>query len=340
VKAALLGKAGGVAIADVPAPVAGPGEIVVSMRACGLCGSDLEKIRGTYTAAPPVIGHEAVGVVADVGEGVEGIRNGARVFPHHHVPCGRCTTCRGGSPTMCAQYRATNLEPGGFAESFRVPRWNVDRGGVLRLPPSVDFERASFIEPLACAIRAVDRARTTPKSALVLGAGPMGLLALQLLRLRGTRALFASEVSPLRAEKARDLGAGIVWDPTNEDVPALAKKETSGLGVDAAVVATGNVRAIAQAVRAVRAGGIVVLLGVPEAGARLDVDPSEFVTREVSMIPSNAATGAETRKALDLIARRKVDVASLVTHRFHLAEFLEAVRVAERAECVKSILTP
>jgi L-iditol 2-dehydrogenase len=241
---------------------------------------------------------------------------------------------------MCSHYRATNLEPGGFAESFRVPRWNVEHGGVLRLPPSLDFERASFIEPLACAIRAIDRARITPRSALVLGAGPMGLLALQLLRLRGTETLLASEVSPLRAERARRLGAAMVWDPTTEDVPAAARKETGGLGVDAAVVATGNVRAIAQAVRAVRAGGTVVLLGVPEAGARLDVDPSEFVTREVSIIPSNAATEAETRKALALIARKRVDVESLVTHRFPLAEFPKAVRVAERAECVKAILTP
>src|SRR3989304_6864374 len=116
------------------------------MRACGPCGSDLEKIRGTYTAAPPVIGHEAVGGVAGGGEGVEGIRKGARVFPPHHVPCGRCAACRGGSPTMCAHYRATNLEPGGFAERFRVPRWNVEHRAVHRLPPSVGFERGAFVE--------------------------------------------------------------------------------------------------------------------------------------------------------------------------------------------------
>jgi len=339
VKAVLLGTAG-VVVVDAPDPEARPGEITVSMRACGLCGSDLEKIQGTYTAAPPVLGHEAVGVVAEAGEGVEGIREGARVFPHHHVPCGRCRACKGGSPTMCAHYRATNLEPGGFAETFRVPRWNVERGGVLRLPPSVDFEAASFIEPLACAIRAVDRIRTNPKSALVLGAGPMGLLVIQLLRLRGTETLLASEGSPLRAEGARRLGAALVWDPMTQDVPAAARKETGGLGVDTAVVATGNVRAIAQGVRAVRSGGTVLLLGVPEAGARIDVDPSEFVTREVSLIPSNAATEVETRKALGLIARRKIDVASLVTHRFPLESFPEAIRVAERAECVKAILTP
>ncbi len=337
-KAALLRGPGAVAVEDAPPPDARRGEIVVSMRACGLCGSDLEKIRGTYTAAPPVIGHEAAGVVADVGEGVEGIRRGSRVFPHHHVPCGRCPTCRGGSPTMCPRYRATNLEPGGFAESFRVPRWNVERGGVLGLPASVDFERGSFIEPLACAIRALDRAPARPRSALGLGLGPMGLLSLQLLRLRGADPVLGSEVSPARAEKARALGAAAVWDPRADDVPGLAAKETGG--VDLALVATGQPAAIPQAIRAVRAGGTVVLLGVPEAGGRLDVDPSALVTREVSVIASNAATEAETRKALGLIARRRVDVASLASHRFPLERFPEAVEVAGRAECIKAIIVP
>ena len=339
-KAVRLRGPGHVDIEDTERPRARGGEIVVEMEACGLCGSDLEKIRGSYTAAPPVIGHEAVGVVADVGSGVSGIRRGSRVFPHHHVPCGECATCRGGSPTMCPDYRSTNLEPGGFAEFFRVPRWNVAHGGVLRLPPAVDFERGTFIEPLACAIRALDRARVRARSAIVLGAGPMGLLSLQLLRLRGVRRVFASEVSPVRSKAARTLGAAAVWNPKSEDLVAAAKKETRGAGVDLAVVATGHVPAIEQGLRAVRAGGVVLLLGVPEIGGHLDFDPSEFVTREVSVIPSNAATESETRQALSLIALGKVDVASLVTHRFHLAEFPRAVSMAERAECVKALITP
>jgi len=339
-RAAVLRSPGGVGVDEMHAPRARRGEIVVEMRACGLCGSDLEKIRGTYTAAPPVIGHEAVGVVAEVGKGVRGVEAGERVFPHHHVPCGTCSVCRGGSPTMCAHYRATNLEPGGFAESFRVPRWNVGHGGVLRLPASMDFERASFIEPLACAIRALDRGPARPRNALVLGMGPMGLLSLQLLRLRGADPVLGSEVSAVRAEKARALGAATVWDPRTDDVVAATARETGGSGVDLALVATGQPVAIGQALRAVRPGGTVVLLGVPETGGRLDVDPSTFVTREVSLVPSNAATEVETRKAMGLIARRKVDVAAIASHRFPLSRFPEAVEVAGRAECVKAIITP
>jgi len=339
-RAAVLRSAGGVAVEEMPAPRARRGEIVVEMRACGLCGSDLEKIRGTYTAAPPVIGHEAVGVVAEVGKGVRGVEAGERVFPHHHVPCGTCSVCRGGSPTMCAHYRATNLEPGGFAEMFRVPAWNVGRGAVLRLPKAMDFEAGAFIEPLACAIRAVDRCPADPRSALVVGAGPMGLLVIQLLRLRGVERVFASEVSPVRIEMARRLGADPVWDPREDEIPVEARAETRGLGPDLVVVATGHIPAIAEGLGLVRAGGTVALLGVPEAGGRLDYDPSGFVTREVSLVSSNAATEAETGKAMGLIARRRIDVATMVTHRFPLRRFPDAVRVAQRAECVKAVITP
>ena len=338
-KAALLRPNGSVAVEDVRAPEAGPGEIVVEMRACGLCGSDLEKIRGLYTAAAPVIGHEAVGIVASVGPGVAKIEEGDRVFAHHHVPCGACALCRRGSPTMCPHYRATNLEPGGFAESFRVPRWNVERGGVLALPRDMTFDAGTFIEPFACVIRALDRCPVDPKNALVVGAGPIGLLSIQLLRLRGAKRVFASEMSPLRSEKARRLGASPVWNPKSEDVAAATRAETDGLGADLVVVATGHPPAIVQALRAVRAGGTVGLIGVPEAGTRLDFDPSAFVTREITMIPSNAATEIETRKALSLIAQKKIDVASLVTHRFPVSRFPEAVQVAQRAECVKAIIT-
>lgn len=338
-KAAHLRRHGEVTVEDVPTPKAGRGEIVVGMKACGLCGSDIEKIRGAYTAAPPVIGHEAVGVVTDVGPDVLRIHEGDRVFPHHHVPCGDCVLCRRGSPTMCAHYRATNLEPGGFAEFFRVPQWNVQRGGVLSLPNGMDFESGTFIEPLACVIRALDRCPVGAESALVVGTGPMGLLAIQLLRLRGSDRVFASEVSPIRLAMAHRLGADLVCNPTLEDVPSRMRAITNGVGTDVVIVATGHPPAITQAIRAVRAGGTVCLLGVPEAGSRLDVDPSEFVTREISLVPSNAATEIETRKALTFIDQKKIDVASLVTHRFPVSQFPDAVRVAQRAECVKAIIT-
>jgi len=341
VKAVVLQPGRGAVIEEMPVPRSTPGSIVVEMRACGMCGSDLEKIRGAYTAAPPVIGHEAVGIVAGIGAGVQGIHRGDRLFPHHHVNCGRCRECRSGSPTMCVHYRATNLEPGGFSQFFRVPAWNVRRGGVLKLPQNVSFEAGSFIEPAACCLRALGRAKVREgDDALVAGAGPTGLLFLQLLPRFGAGRVFVSEVSELRRGVATRFGADASWNPRTTDVPSEVRARTKSRGVDVAVVASGHPDALAQSLRSVRAGGTVVLFGVPEVGSRLDFDVSELVTREISVVPSNAATDDETRKALDMIAKREIDVEALVTHRFTLDRFADAVETATRTECVKALVTP
>jgi L-iditol 2-dehydrogenase len=339
-RAILLEGSGKVRLKDVPMPSLQGGDLLVEMRACGLCGSDLEKIQGEYTAAPPILGHEAVGVVSEVGDGAEGFRRGQRVFPHHHVPCYECEYCRRGSETMCPHYRRWHLDPGGFAEYFRVPSWNVEHGGILVLPDSMTFEEGSFIEPLACCIRALDRFGVQEGCvALIAGAGPMGLLVLQLLPHYGAERVLVSEVSDYRIEKATEMGAEAVLNPREEDVPRRVRDLTDGRGVDLAVVASGNPKALRQAVQSVRAGGRVGLVGIPEEGASLE-GVSELVTREVSLISSNAATDRETMRALEMISDGVVDVGSLVTHRISLEDFPRALEVAQRAEALKVVIVP
>ena len=187
---------------DVRAPVPGPGELVVSMKACGLCGTDLEKMKGEYVASAPVVGHEAVGVVSAVGEGVTGFGKGDRVFPHHHVPCYECHICRAGDETMCEMYRKSNLHPGGFSEKILVRDWNVAHGGVLKLPDEMAFEVGTLIEPLACCLRAVRKHGRSGETALVVGAGPIGLMNALLLQQMEVQVL-VSDVSPHRVEFAR-----------------------------------------------------------------------------------------------------------------------------------------
>jgi L-iditol 2-dehydrogenase len=321
---------------EVDAPRLGEGDVLVEMRACGLCGTDLEKISGRYTASQPVLGHEPAGVVAEslnprVGRGV-------RVFAHHHVPCYECHYCVRGSPTMCPHYRATNLEPGGFSEYFRVPRFNVDRGGILTLPDDVSFEEGAMIEPLATVLRAQRRGGIQRgDSVLVVGAGPMGDLHIMAANHAGAGTIIASDISEYRLSFASSLGAHYVVR-SDEGLPDEVRRLTDGRGADVSIVASGSPKAILAALKSTRKGGRIILFGVPYRGSTLDYDVSELLNNELSIIPSNAAVEEDTVQALELISQRKIDAARIVTSRYSLEEFPQAVEDSLQGRIIKALI--
>ncbi len=327
-------------LSEVPVPSVGPGEVLVEMKACGLCGTDIEKMLGHYTAAMPVLGHEAVGVVSNVGEGVTGLREGDRVFPHHHVACGRCHYCTNGSETMCNDYRTSNLDPGGFSEFFRVPAPNVSRRGVLTLPDSLSFEEASLIEPLACCIRAQDRCEVQAgESVLVVGAGPAGMAHSLLLRLLKAKVMI-SDIVDARLEFAERAKVGVILDARRVVVPEAVRKETGGRGADVVIAASGSAKAVTQALQSVRKGGRVCIFGVPPKGSSLDYDFSDAFNSEISVITNYGATEKETSRALEVVSAHSGGFRSLITDRFPLAEFGEAVETATSGKGMKVVLTP
>ena len=311
---------------------------MVEMEACGLCGTDLEKMKGEYTSAMPVLGHEAVGTVKEAGEGAT-FRAGDRVFPHHHVACKGCYYCRRGDETICPDYKTSNISPGGFSELIRVPRWNVSKGGVARLPASMSFEEGALIEPLACCIRALDRCDVRPDdSVLVAGAGPVGMMHALLLKAAGARVM-VSDVAKPRLELAARLSGAAVFDASSRELPGAVRAETAGRGADLAVVASGSARAVAQALKSVRRGGRLCLFGIPAAGGRLEEDLSAFYDSTVTVMSSYGADDADVAKAVDAIERRAQEFRPLVTHRFPLARFDEAVRTMASGEGLKVLVT-
>jgi L-iditol 2-dehydrogenase len=327
-------------VSDVPRPSTGKGELVVEMRACGLCGTDIEKLRGQYTASMPVIGHEAVGIVADVGDGLDAYRPGDRVFPHHHVPCGDCHYCRSGSGTMCDRYRSSNIDPGGFSEFFRVPAWNVEKGGVLQLPPTLDFEAGALIEPVACCLRAIGRSAVKPGDfVFVVGAGPVGLAHALALKSKGNQ-VAVSDISERRLAFAERLGIRDVIDDRKGAAAGEVKRLNGGRGADLAVVASGSPKAIVQALKSVRKGGKVCLFGIPPKGSVLDYDVSEAYNSELTVVSSYGATETETREAVDMMTKGGVDFSPLVTHRFPLSRFGEALETASNGDGMKILVVP
>src|SRR5687768_5849718 len=201
-----------VRLVEVERPRPGPGEIVVALRACGICGSDVLEWY-MRPRAPLFPGHEVVGVVAAVGDGVDQLRTGDRVFVHHHVPCMVCPACRRGATTSCRRFKETRLHPGGLAEYVRVPAENVALD-VLKLPDSLDFPAATFVEPLACCVRSIRRANVRPgDTVVVIGAGLTGLLHVQLAAAWGATRIVAVDPIAERRQLAGELGATEVRSP-------------------------------------------------------------------------------------------------------------------------------
>jgi L-iditol 2-dehydrogenase len=235
-------------------------------------------------------------------------------------------------------YRSSNLAPGGFSEFFRVPRWNVSKGGVLKLPDGLEFEAASLIEPVACCVRAIEKCRVKPdESVLIAGAGPVGMMHSILIGRLGANVI-VSDVSEGRLEFAEKSGVRLAINAANVDVPNSVKSETEGRGSDVVIVASGNPAAVLQGLRSVRKGGRVCLFGIPSNGSVLNYDISDFYNSELSIFASYGATEAETKKALDVISSHQEDFARLVTDRFPLRKFDQAV--ASAGSGMKTVVTP
>jgi L-iditol 2-dehydrogenase len=323
-----------VRVEEAPRPEIGPGELLVRVGACGICGSDTmdwylrQKMRD---GRPLVLGHEPAGEVVAAGAGAP-FAPGTRVFVHHHVPCGACRFCRRGHETLCQTFHATNIDPGGFAEYIRVPAPNASRD-VLALPPALSFAAATVIEPLACCVRALGRVALHPGDvAAVVGSGAMGLLFVQLLRLRGAGRIVVSEPVPFRREMARRLGA-------DEAVaPAEAGEVLGPGGADAVIVCAGSGAATEQGLTLAGPGATVLLFAPPPPGVMVAIEPYRLFFGEQTVVSSYSAGPADTREALRLLATGQVQAEALITHQFELARAGEALRLAREAGASLKVL--
>jgi L-iditol 2-dehydrogenase len=340
-KVGRLSSGGTLEVAEVASPHAGAGEVVVDLAACGVCGTDLEKLRGRYQSAGR-IGHEPVGRIRELGTGVTELAVGQRVFVHHHVPCYACPVCARGDLTFCPTYPTTNIDPGGFAESFRVPVENVRRGAILPLDPSVSWEAGALLEPAGCALTAIHRVGLPANaSVFVLGLGPVGLLYARLVRALGAGWVGGTEISPLRRAAAERGGIDTTVDPReNGAVAAAVARATDGRGVDLAVVATGHPSVVRTATEIVRRGGTVNLFGLPEPESRLDADLQALYLRGIRILPSYATTEPDIAEVHRLVVAGRLPLDDLVTHRLPIDRIDEAFRLAARPDdAVKVLVT-
>ncbi|MBI5049834.1 MAG: alcohol dehydrogenase catalytic domain-containing protein [Nitrospirae bacterium] len=325
-----------VRIEERPAPPLSRGEILVKMKASGICGTDVMQWY-RIKKAPRVLGHEMAGKIADVGGGVEKFKKGDRVFVSHHVPCYQCRYCLAGKHTACEALHAGNYDPGGFAEFIRVPEENVKYGTFL-LPQDMTYENAAMIEPLGCAVRGQDIIRLKKgQSVLIIGSGISGLLHIQLAKLRGARVI-ATDLNEYRLHKAFEFGADYVFNAKDYSEDKL-KDVNSGKLADAVIVCAGAKKAVEDAFSSIDRNGTVLFFAVPDTD--IAIPSVRFWRDEINIAFSYGAAPDDIKEAMNLIENGSINAEKMITHRVPFSEIQQGFRlVSEGKESLKVVVVP
>ena len=306
-------------VEEAPDPEPGPGDLLIDIKACGVCPSDLRAYQGTRinpAQLPRTPGHEWAGVVIGMGEGVTGFSIGDRVVPDWRVVCGRCFNCRRGVFNYCTNLRHIR---GGFCTRGISPATNV-----RVIPEHVSFEQAAFCEPLACVINGSQACRIgIGDDVAIVGCGPIGLQHLQLAKAQGAR-IIAVDLDPKRLDKARALGAHDLVRVGDGDPVERVKALTEGRGVDAAIVAVGDVRAAKQGIAMAGLNGRVQLFAGTYPSQEMPLDPNVIHYGQLFVTGSHDFTPYHFTTALKLISYHIVDVETLISHRFLLDQITDA----------------
>jgi L-iditol 2-dehydrogenase len=338
-----------VRIETVPVPEIGPGELLVRIDTCGVCGTDLKKIHTGSHSAPRIFGHEMAGTVVKVGEGVTKFALGDRVMAYHHIPCGDCYYCRKETFAQCEFYKNVGCTAGfapsggGFAEYIRVMDWIVERG-VVKIPDDVPFEQAAFIEPVNTCYKAI---RTlglkADETVLVIGQGPIGILLAALANRTGATVL-TSDLYPERHAVAAGYGLTHPLDARG-DVVAAVRAATEGRGADVALLAVAGDALIKVAMDAIRPGGRVMLFAATQHSAAT-FDPGTVCMDEKTLMGSYSSSLTVNDDVANLVFEGyrdgSFDLTKLITHRFSLEDAVKAVDVASHpvADSLKVVVQP
>src|ERR1700728_806952 len=337
-----------VRIETVPVPEIGPGEVLVKIHTCGICGTDLKKIHTGSHSAPRIFGHEMSGTIVRVGEGVSDFALGDRVMAYHHIPCGECYYCRKQTFAQCEVYKKVGCTAGfaasggGFAEYIRVMDWIV-RSGLVKIPDEVPFEQAAFLEPVNTCYKAIQLLHLQPdETVLVIGQGPIGILLAALARRTGATVL-TSDLYPERHAIAAKFGLHHPLDARG-DVAAAAKAATEGRGADVALLAVGGNALIKVAIDAIRPGGRVVLFAQTQHG-EAPFEPAAVCMDEKTLMGSYSSSVALNEDVNRLVFegyRKGLDLTQLISHRFSLEDAVTAIDLAShpQADSMKIVIQP
>jgi len=340
-KSIALKKPYNVTLIESPKPVCNDGDILFKMEACGLCRSDLENISRNSCKPTDKLGHEVSGTIIQLGKNVKGFEVGQRVFIHHHSHCKKCYFCNHGNQTMCDKY-VDSLQPCGMSEEFLLPEWNVSQGCVFKIPDSMTFEEAALIEPLGCCVRGWKKLKIQKNDSLaIFGVGPIGTMHALLAKTQGIKKIFCLDINEFRLNFCKQKKIGIPFHVNDRNLYEKILLQTENRGVDLVIIATNEMSVLNKAVDLVRKGGTILLFGEPKKNLKIELDMEKLYSKEISIIPSYAATNENINEALELVKKKMVNVEQLITHKFSLNEAFNALECGSAGKfTMKSVILP
>jgi len=336
-----------IVIEQVPVPEVGPGELLIRVAACGICGTDIKKIQHGFVAPPQILGHEVTGTVVAVGRGVTRFQPGDRVVSFHHVPCGSCFYCQRKLFSQCDIYKKVGLTAGftpnggGFAEYVKAMPWIVERG-MVAIPDGVSFLEATFVEPVNTCLKAIEKARVAPgETAVVIGQGPIGLLLMMLSKLTGATVL-TTDPMPQRRDASLRFGADASFDSAASNLLDEIRRRTDGRGADVVLLAVPIPVLVTQSLALARPGGRILLFAQNDPQMRIEFPAAAVGVEEKEILGSYSADVDLQSKSAELVFSRRLPLKALVTHRFPLQQFDTALFLAAHpsGESLKVVIEP
>lgn len=334
-------------VEEVPIPQIGPDEILLRVSAASICGTDLRIWHGGHRKYPPgtlrIPGHEVTGEVAGVGDNIQDLKAGQRVFVAPNMGCGHCRQCISGNNNRCANYAALGVTlDGAFAEFMRVPAAAVLQGNVMPLADSLAAEVAALIEPFACVLRGQRALAILPGDVvLVMGAGPIGIMHMLLARLSGASKVLVSELQEERLLQAKRLGADRVIDLEKEDIQAVIEVESEGQGADVVIVAAPSHQGQESALSLAAIGGRINFFGgLPKDRPTINFDSNLVHYKELMVTATTACSTSDCRQAAAIVNSGRIDLLPLISARYALKDALPAFQAAEDRHSLKVVMKP
>ena len=335
---------GDIRVEEVPKPECGPGELLVHVDACAVCGTDLKSRHhgNPRIKAPLVMGHEFTGIVeAASPEAVGNFLPGDRVVMATSVSCGQCYYCQRGWRNLCENLAPMGFSyPGGMAEYVAIPALALQGGHAVKVPPDVEAKYAALAEPVSCAVNSVHKCDVQPgDTVLVMGAGPMGLLNALVALAAGASNILLSEPNPLRREQAGQFDLDRILDPEAEDVFKIVRDATGGRGADVVIVAAPAIPPQEQALSLVRRNGTVCLFAsLPVGKCTLAIDSRILHYGEIRLVGSSDSTPEHVQEAVRMIAARQIPVEKIVSHCLPLGEIEHAFELMSSGAALRVVL--